>query len=134
MSAQQTQTNKRVNVEGLVKLPAFSHAVIAGDFIFVAGTLGVKPGERKRVPGGVGPETEQSLRNIESVLKECGAGLGDVVKVTVYLDDMTDFDEMNEAYIRVMGTDPPARATLGANGLALGAGVEIEAVAHVAKR
>ena len=121
---------RKVNVDGLARLPAFCHAVVAGDFIYVAGTLGVKPNSMDLVEGGTGPETTQTLRNIELILKACGASLDDVVKVDVFLEDMGMFAEMNEAYLAVMGSDPPARITVGRAELALGAGVEIDCIAY----
>ena len=124
---------RKVNVESLVKLPTFCHATIAGGFIYVSGSLGAAPGSRDLVPGGIGPETTQTLRNIELILQECGATLADLVKVNVYLADIDDFGAMNEAYLAVMGADPPARITVGRNALALGAAVEIDAVAYKAE-
>jgi 3-oxoadipate enol-lactonase len=124
---------RRMNVEGLGKLAAFSHASITGDLIFVAGTLGTKADSFELVEGGVGPQTEQTLRNIEKILAGAGATLRDAVKVNVYLTDMTKFAEMNEVYIRIMGSEPPARTTVGVTSLALGAMVEIECVAQLPK-
>jgi 2-iminobutanoate/2-iminopropanoate deaminase len=121
---------ERVNVESLGRLPAFSHAVVAGDFIHVSGTLGTKPGSFELVDGGTGAQTEQTLRNIEQILAECGAAFDDLVKVNIYLADMQTFREMNEAYLRVIGDAPPARITVGGGTFALGAAVEIDAVAY----
>ncbi len=121
---------RRVNVEGLARLPAFSHAVVAGDFIYVSGTLGAKPNSMELVEGGTGPETTQTMRHIETILKACGASLNDVVKVSIFLADMDTFVDMNEAYLKVMGSDPPARITVGRADLALGAAVEIECIAY----
>lgn len=123
----------KVNVPGLSRLPAFSHAVIAGDFIYVAGTLGTIPGTRNLAEGGTGPETTQALRNIETILKACDASLADLVKVNVFLADIETFPQMNEAYLEVMGDDPPARITVGRSEFALGAAVEIDAVAYKPK-
>lgn len=121
---------ERVVVPGLAKLPAFCHATIAGDFIFVAGTLGTLPDSMQLVAGGTGAQTEQTLRNIEKILAACGATLADLVKVNVYLADMSTFAEMNAAYLKVMGGDVPARITVGRAELALGAAVEIDGVAY----
>jgi 2-iminobutanoate/2-iminopropanoate deaminase len=121
---------RRVNVEGLAQLPAFSHAVVAGDFVYVSGTLGVKPNSMDLVEGGIGPETTQALRHIETILEACGASLNDVVKVSVFLADMGTFANMNEAYLRVMGSDPPARITVGRADLAFKAAVEIDCIAY----
>jgi 2-iminobutanoate/2-iminopropanoate deaminase len=123
-------TLKRITVPGLAKLPAFCHAVMAGDFIYVSGTLGTKPNSMELVEGGTGPQTTQTMRHIESILAACGASLADVVKVNVFLADMSTFAEMNEAYLSVMGDEPPARITVGRAELALGAAVEIDCVAY----
>ena len=119
-----------VNVEGLGRLPQFSHAAVAGDTIYVSGTLGTAPGSLALVEGGVGPETTQVLRNIEAILTACGASLADVVKVDVALVDMSQFGAMNEAYAEVFTGDPPARITVGVSALALGAAVEMDCIAH----
>jgi 2-iminobutanoate/2-iminopropanoate deaminase len=121
---------KKVNVEALGRLPAFSHAVVAGDFIYVSGTLGTKPGGLDLVKGGTREQTTQTLRNIETILQECGASLADLVKVNVFLSDMRTFPEMNAAYLEIIGSDPPARITVGRVELALDAAVEIDAVAY----
>ncbi len=122
---------KRVIVPGLARLPAFCHATIAGDTIYVSGTLGTLPNSMQLAPGGVAGQTSQTLRNIETILRACGAGLDDLVKVNVFLADIDSFGEMNEAYLAVMGDDPPARITVGKAGLALGAAVEIDAIAYL---
>ena len=121
---------ERVVVEGLGRLPQFCHATIADGWIHISGTLGTQPGSMDLVPGGTGPQTTQTLRNMQVILEACGAGITDVVKMSVFLADMDTFPEMNEAYSTVMGSDPPARITVGRAGLALGAAVEIEGVAY----
>ena len=82
------------------------------------------------VEGGTGPETAQTLQYIETILEECGAFLNDVVKVTVFLADIDTFAEMNEAYLNVISSNPPARITVGGADLALGASVEIDCIAY----
>lgn len=120
----------KVNVAGLARLPTFCHAVIAGDFIYVSGTLGTEMDSMALVAGGVGPETTQALQHIERILAACGAALADLVKVNIFLADIDTFAVMNQAYLAVMGDDPPARITVGRAGLALGAAVEIDAIAY----
>lgn len=122
---------RRVNVADVARLPAFSHATIAGDQVFVAGMLGAAPGVLELVEGGTAPQTIQALRNTETILRACGCELADVAKVNVYLADMATFGEMNEAYVSVFGSEPPARITVGCNGLALGAAVELDCVAFL---
>jgi reactive intermediate/imine deaminase len=120
---------RRVVVDGLGRLPAFSHATVVGDLIFVSGTVGTRPGGLELVPGGVGAETAQALRNIEKILASQGAALADIAKCTVFLRDMQDFPAMNEAYIPFFQGSPPARSTIAVEGLALEARVEIECIA-----
>jgi 2-iminobutanoate/2-iminopropanoate deaminase len=121
--------NQKIIVPGLARLPAFCHAVVAGDTIYVSGTLGTKPDSMELVEGGAGPQTTRTLHIIAEILAACGATLGDVVKMNVYLADMSAFGEMNAAYLAIMGGDPPARITVGRVELALGAAVEIDAIA-----
>lgn len=120
----------RVIVEGLAKLPVFCHAVVADNFIYVSGTLGTKPNSLELVEGGTGPQTIQAMQNIAKILSACGATLKDVIKMNVFLTDINTFDEMNQAYMEVMGSDPPARITVGCAELALHASVEIDCVAY----
>src|SRR4051794_31304262 len=119
----------RLIVDGLGRLPQFSHAALTDELIFVAGTLGSGEG-LELVPGGVGPETTQTLRNIERILTAAGATWHDVLKVSVFMADMSEFRLMNEAYSAFFDGTPPARITVGGVGLALGARVEIECVAR----
>ncbi|HEU5013324.1 MAG TPA: RidA family protein [Roseiflexaceae bacterium] len=121
---------QHINVPGLAQLPAFCHATVAGDFIYISGTLGTRPQSMELVAGGTGAETTQALRNIAQILQACGATLTDLVKVDVFLADIATFDDMNAAYLAVIGSNPPARITVGRAALALGAAVEIDAIAY----
>ncbi len=121
---------EKVVVEGLARVPSFSHAVIAGDFVYVAGSLGTMGDTAELVEGGVGPQTTQTIRNLETILEATGLGLENVVKMNVYLSDMADFQLMNEAYMEAIGDSPPARITVGGVDLALGGAVEIDCVAY----
>jgi len=124
------QTPKRINVEGVGRLPAFSHATIAGDTIYVSGTLGTKPDSFDLAEGGTGPQTAQTLENIKTILAGAGATFDDVVKMNVFLTDMSTFRAMNTAYLTFFPGDPPARITVGCAALALGAAVEIDCIAR----
>lgn len=121
---------EKIVVDGLARLPSFSHAVVAGDIIYVSGSLGTAPDTMELVPGGVGPQTTQTIRNIEAILEASGASLDDIVKVNVYVLEMSSFSEMNKAYLEFFETSPPARITVGGVDLALGAAVEIDCIAH----
>jgi 2-iminobutanoate/2-iminopropanoate deaminase len=114
----------------LTALP-FSEAVRAGDFLFLAGQIGNVPGKLELVPGGMAAEAEQVMQNVVAVLERHGAKLEDVVKVTVFLADMRDWPTFNEVYRRYFTRNLPARSAAGANGLAIGAKVEVEAIAYV---
>lgn len=106
----------------------FSEAVRAGGLIFLSGQLGIVPGTGKLAPGGIAPETTQTLENIRMTLEKFGSSMDRVVKCTVFLADMAEWGEMNAVY-RDFFTNPPARSALGASGLALDARVEIECIA-----
>ena len=126
--------NRFVVVEGLARLPQFSHATVAGEWVHVSGTLGTLPESMDLAAGGTGPETKQTLLNIRSILEASGADFEDVVKVSVYLKDMTTFGAMNEAYAAFFTGQVPARITVGVADLALGASVEMECIARVSSR
>lgn len=121
---------EKIIVDGMSRLPSFSHAAIIGDIIYVSGTLGTAPNTMELVPGGTGPETRQTLENIRSILEACGATMDDVAKVNVYLADISTFTEMNEAYLEFFPKAPPARITVGGADLALGASIEVDCIAE----
>lgn len=126
--------NRSIVVDGLGRLPQFSHATVAGELIFVSGSLGTVGEGFELAAGGTGPQTTQTLNNIQSILQAAGAGMRDIVKVSVYLSDMSTFREMNSAYSAFFDDDPPARITVGGAVLALGAAVEIECVARAEQK
>ena len=106
----------------------FSEAVRVGNMLYLSGRLGID-GSGKLVPGGTVAETRQAMENIQSALERYGSSLDHVVKVTVMLADMAEWGAMNQVYVTYFPSHLPARSALGANGLALGARVEIECVA-----
>jgi 2-iminobutanoate/2-iminopropanoate deaminase len=108
----------------------FSAAVRAGDLLFLSGQVALDPATGKLVSGDIGAQTEQIFANISAVLEAAGKSFDDVMKTTVYLADMKDFGAMNTAYARYFQTPYPARTTIQAAGLPLGAGVEIEVLAR----
>jgi 2-iminobutanoate/2-iminopropanoate deaminase len=121
---------ERITASGLPELPAFAHAAVAGDHIYVAGMLGLTDDFSGLVPGGIGPETTQALRHVDRILHACGARLADVVKVSVYMTDLAEWDAMNRAYIEVFGPPTPARIAVGVAGLLFGAAVEFDCVGY----
>jgi len=109
----------------------YSQAIRVGDFVFTAGQLAIDPATAELVEGGIEEQTRQVLRNIAAVLEEAGSSIDKVVKTTVFLKDMGDFKAMNEVYGEFFANEPPARSTVEVANLALGALVEIDAIAVV---
>jgi len=109
----------------------YSPAVRAGEWLALAGQVGIDPGTGALVEGGVGDQTRQALANVAAVLGDCGATLSDVAKTTVFLLDMGDFPVMNEVYAEAFAGHRPARSTVAVSALPLGARVEVEVWAYV---
>ena len=135
-SADSTGGRQRQRIEFLAPDSSpypFSPAVRAGGFIFVSGQIGARTenGAMVLVPGGVEAETRQTMDNIKAILTQNGSSLDRVVKCTVMLADMADWPRINAIYATYFPGPKPARSALGANGLALGAKVEIECMAAV---
>lgn len=132
-SEQSTDSGRRqiIRPEGVASLPVFSLAVRSGDLIFLSGQLGAVPGESppRVIEGGIETETRQTMENIIAVLDAAGASLEDLLKCTVFLADIADYEAMNAVYAEYFPTDPPARAALAGSGLALGALVEVDCIA-----
>ncbi|MBY0492337.1 MAG: MBL fold metallo-hydrolase, partial [Gemmatimonadaceae bacterium] len=102
-----------LNPPGLAPLvPAYSVAVRDGDWVFVAGMTGIKPGTQDIVDGGITAQTRQTMENIRTALQSGGATMADVAECTVYLKDMADYAAMNAEYMKFFPTNPPVRATL----------------------
>ena len=97
--------------------------------VFTSGQVGLVPERGELVGPGVPEQTDQALKNLATVLGGAGLSLDDVVKTTVYLADMADFQAMNEVYGKAFAEHQPARTTIAAAGLPKSARVEIEAVA-----
>ena len=108
----------------------YSPAVRAGDWLALAGQVGVDPATGKLAGDGVVEQTRQALANVAAVLGDCGASLGDVAKTTVFLIDMSDFPVMNEVYADAFAGHRPARSTVAVAALPLGARVEVEVWAY----
>ena len=107
----------------------YSQAIRAGDLVFVSGQLALASGSHEMVADTIEEQTEQVFRNLRAILEEAGSSLERIVKTTVYLTDLANFQGMNEVYRTQVGENPPARATLEVSALPSGALVEIEAVA-----
>ena len=99
--------------------------------MFVSGQLALKPGAKELTGGSIEEQTEQVLANLRAILEEAGSGLDKLVKTTVFLQNLDDFQGMNSVYAKHVGDSPPARSTVEVAKLPSGALVEIEAIATV---
>ncbi|MCX7808661.1 MAG: RidA family protein [Deltaproteobacteria bacterium] len=110
----------------------YSPALRAGSFLFVSGQIPVDPATGRVVGEDIESQTEQVMRNLKALLEAGGSSLGKVVKTTVFLTDLSDFDRMNATYARFFeGLTPPARSTVQVSRLPMGVRIEIEAIALV---
>lgn len=108
----------------------YSHAIHAGPFVFCSGQTPLDPATGKLAEGDIEPQTHQVFTNIKAVLSAAGLSLKDVVKSTVYLKDMGDFQKMNAIYEAAFAPHKPARTTIQAAKLPLDCRVEIEVIAY----
>jgi 2-iminobutanoate/2-iminopropanoate deaminase len=109
-------------------LGPYSQAIVAGGFIFCSGMAGIEP-STGTIPEGIEAQTEQALVNLAAVLAEAGASMNDIVKTTIFYDDVEDFGRLNEVYARHMPDPPPARSAPAHIRLPRGLLVSIEAIA-----
>lgn len=107
----------------------YSAGIETQQFVFSSGQLGIDPMSGKLVSGGIQAETNQALENLRAVLEAGDSALNLVVKTTVFLQDISDFNKMNEIYAKFFNNHPPARSAFQVGALPKGALVEIEAIA-----
>jgi 2-iminobutanoate/2-iminopropanoate deaminase len=110
----------------------YSQAVTWNGLAFLSGQIPLDPATGRIVEGDIAAQTERVLENLKAVLAACGSSLGQVLKTTVYLKDMSEFPRMNEVYGRYFAADPPARATVEVARLPRDVRVEIDAIAIAA--
>ncbi len=104
----------------------YSQAIATGNLLFISGQLPINPADGKMVTGDIGAKTHQILNNAKEIAAEAGADLGNVVKTTIFLTDLTDFQAVNSAYGEHFQEVPPARSTVQVAALPLGSNIEIE--------
>jgi 2-iminobutanoate/2-iminopropanoate deaminase len=109
----------------------YSQAIRVGDLVFVSGQLALKPGDKELSGGTIEAQTEQIFANLAAILAEAGTSLARLVKTTVFLQNLDDFQGMNSVYAAHVGQSPPARSTVEVARLPSNALVEIEAIAHL---
>lgn len=119
---------KSFTAEGAVSVGPYSHAVEAGDLVYLSGQTPIDSATGKLVPGDIAAQTGQCFKNLFNVLAAAGLTPDNVVKVNVYLIDMNDFAAMNAVYANQFTAPYPARTTVAVAALPLGAQVEIEMI------
>jgi 2-iminobutanoate/2-iminopropanoate deaminase len=107
----------------------YSQGIVSGDLLFLSGQVPIDPATGELVAGGIEPQVVRVLDNLRAVLEAAGCGFPQVVRTTVYLTDLKDFDAMNAVYARYFNEVRPARATVQVTALPRGARVEIDAIA-----
>jgi 2-iminobutanoate/2-iminopropanoate deaminase len=112
----------------------YSQGIVANGLLFTAGQIALDPATGQVVAGGVAEQAERVFKNLAAVLESAGTSWNNVLKTTVYLQDMRDFPTVNEVYARMVGDARPARSTVAVSGLPRGVLVEIDAVALVDKK
>ncbi|ACV46966.1 MULTISPECIES: Rid family detoxifying hydrolase [Halomicrobium] len=108
---------------------AYSQATTTDDLVFTAGQIPLTPEGDLLDEAAIDVQAQQALENVEAILESSGTSLDNVLKVTVYLDDIDDFEAMDDAYESFFESEPPARSAVGVDELPKGVGVEIEAIA-----
>ncbi len=109
----------------------YSQAIRAGDFLFVAGQVPVNPETGEFVTDSISIQTRQCMENIKAILAAAGSSLSDIVRTTIYLTNIQDFGDVNEAYGNYFDLNPPARTTIGVAALPKGVAIEIDVIAFV---
>lgn len=107
----------------------YSQAIVANGMVFVAGEKGLDPATGQIVPGGIVPETRQTLDNIKGILEAAGSSLDKAVASTVHMTDLAEFEAMNAVYAEYFKVDPPGRTTVEVQALPGGAHIEITVTA-----
>lgn len=109
----------------------YSQAIKAGNMIFTSGQLHINPENGELIKDDIQAQTKQSLENVKAILKEGGATLEDVVKVTIFMTDISKFSLVNQVYSEYFSNHKPARSCVGVKELPLGGEIEIEAIAII---
>jgi len=107
----------------------YSQAIVSGDFIFTAGQIAINPATGNIIEGDFKSRVKQILHNLDTILQEADSSLDNAVKLTVFLTDLSRFDELNDIFRKVFTNDPPARSAVQVSDLPLGTDVEIDCIA-----
>jgi 2-iminobutanoate/2-iminopropanoate deaminase len=112
-------------------LPAghYSQAIVAGNMIFVSGQIPVVPLTGDKIVGNISDQTQQTLNNLLNIVKAAGGDINTIVRTTIYITDINDWEEVNRVYADFFGSSQPARSIVGVSSLYHGSKIEIEATA-----
>jgi len=127
-------TRRAVSPPGIHTVGPYSPAILAGDFLFISGQIPLDPQTGNLLSGPIEAQTRRCLEQIKEILAAAGGTLRDLVKVTIYLVDMRDFEAVNKTYAEFFDLEPPARACLEVKALPKGSRIEIEAIAYLGQR
>ena len=127
-------TRERKTIISTPKAPAaigpYSQAIRSGAFLFISGQIPIDPESGEMIQGDAGEQAERVLKNLQAILEAAGMGLEHVVKTTLYLKSLGNFEKVNSIYKRYFPNNPPARSTIEVSGLPKNAEIEIEAIAY----
>jgi 2-iminobutanoate/2-iminopropanoate deaminase len=129
----ETARRRAVTLPGTQPNGLYSPAIVAGDLVFTSGQIGVDPKTGQMVEGGIEAQIEQVFRNLTAALEAAGSSTEHMLKATVFLADMADYNTMNGLYRKHFKGDPPARTTVQVAALPRNARIEIEAIAVLKK-
>jgi len=110
---------------------AYSQAVQCGDMLYTSGQIGLNPSSGEMVADDVASQAKQVVKNLTAVIEQAGGQLNQIVKVTIFLEDMKDFATVNQIYADWLGAHKPARSTVAVAALPLAAKVEMDCVVAV---
>jgi len=109
----------------------YSQGILAGQFLFVSGQLPINPADGKMIDADIAERAKQVFRNISAIIDSAGGSIADVVKITLFLTDMGDFQHVNEVYSQHFESPFPARSAIQVSALPLGSNIEAEAIAYI---
>lgn len=118
-------------LEAPAAIGPYSQAIVSGDLVFLSGQVPIDPKTGELVTGDIAVQAERALDNLAAVLEAAGSAFSHVVKTTIFLTDLGDFQTVNATYAKRFTAAPPARSTIQVSALPKGAKIEIEAVARV---
>lgn len=109
----------------------YSQGIFVDQFLFISGQLPINPADGKMIDGDIAEKARQVFRNISAIAESAGGSIADVVKVTLFLTDMSDFQQVNEVYSQYFKSPYPARSAIQVSALPLGSNIEAEAIVHI---